>query len=249
MDEQLCKREGCGGDVGPKDKAFPYCTYFCLELDKDSRLSAPPHMPYETHAEVARLLPRPPRVPLIVATDAPSDTPAPPLSPPRPSPAADTADRAVAALKGAPHSARPTWPILVKRKGLPPGAQREPVLPLDSEVRKGIPIFSGVLNYFPLAIAAVARVSKRGNDKHNPGQALHWARGKSMDHDDCIARHLIDIETLDAASGEYEDAMALAWRALARLQELEEKRLGKAPSRGSRFAVPAVAVPAVPVTP
>lgn len=249
MDEQLCKREGCGGDVGPKDKAFPYCTYFCLELDKDSRLPAPPHMPYETHAEVARLLPRPPRVPFIVTDDVPDDTPAPPLSPPRPSPAADTADRAVAALKGAPHSARPTWPILVKRKGLPPGAQREPVLPLDSEVRKGIPIFSGVLNYFPLAIAAVARVSKRGNDKHNPGQALHWARGKSMDHDDCIARHLIDIETLDAATGEYEDAMALAWRALARLQELEEKRLGKAPSRGSRFAVPAVAVPAVPVTP
>jgi hypothetical protein len=54
-----------------------------------------------------------------------------------------------------------------------------------------------------------------------------------MDHADCIARHLIDIETLNAA-GEYEDAACLAWRALAKLQELEEKRLSKPMSRGSR---------------
>jgi hypothetical protein len=107
------------------------------------------------------------------------------------------------------------------------------VLPTDSEDRKQIPIFSGVLNYFPLAIAAVARVSKRGNDKHNPGEPLHWARGKSMDHADCIARHLIDVETVNA-DGAYEDAACLAWRALAKLQELEEKRLGKGPSRGSK---------------
>ena len=107
------------------------------------------------------------------------------------------------------------------------------VLPTDSAERKQIPIFSGVLNYFPLAIAAVARVSKRGNDQHNPGEPLHWARGKSMDHEDCIARHLIDVETL-GPTGEYDDAMALAWRALAKLQELEERRLGKPMSRGSK---------------
>lgn len=110
-----------------------------------------------------------------------------------------------------------------------------PVLPTDSEERKEIPIFSGVLNYFPLAIAAVARVSKRGNDKHNPGQPLHWSRGKSTDHTDCIARHLIDFETLNDA-GEYEEAAALAWRALAALQILEERRLGKSISRGSRVS-------------
>lgn len=107
------------------------------------------------------------------------------------------------------------------------------VLPIDSEERKEIPLFSGVLNYFPLALAAVARHSKRGNDKHNPGQPIHWARGKSMDHLDCIARHLIDAETV-SASGEYEEATAIAWRALAYLQELEEKRLGKPWSRGSK---------------
>jgi|HubBroStandDraft_4_1064222.scaffolds.fasta_scaffold56139_2 hypothetical protein len=108
------------------------------------------------------------------------------------------------------------------------------ILPTDSEERKEIPIFSGVVNYFPLALAAVARVSKRGNDKHNPGQPLHWSRDKSTDHEDCIARHLIDIDTVNIATGEYEDAQALAWRALAKLQLLEEKRMGKTISRGSR---------------
>jgi hypothetical protein len=107
------------------------------------------------------------------------------------------------------------------------------VLPTDSEARKEIPLFSGVLNYFPLACAAVARLSKKGNDKHNPGQPLHWAREKSTDHLDCIARHLVDVHTKNA-DGEYEDATAMAWRALAVLQELEEKRLGKGPSRGSK---------------
>lgn len=109
-----------------------------------------------------------------------------------------------------------------------------PVLPTDSEARKQIPIYSGVLRYFPLAIAAVARLSKAGNDKHNPGEPLHWSRDKSTDHEDCIARHLIDIDTLDAVTGEYEDAKCLAWRALAALQILEEKRLNKPLSRGSR---------------
>jgi hypothetical protein len=109
-----------------------------------------------------------------------------------------------------------------------------PVLPEDSESRKETPIFSGVLNYFPLAVAAVARHSKQGNDKHNPGQPLHWSRGKSRDHADCIARHLIDYETIDA-DGRYAHAAGLAWRALALLQELEENRLEVAMSRGSRL--------------
>lgn len=112
------------------------------------------------------------------------------------------------------------------------------VLPAGSEERKATPIFSGVLNYFPLAIAAVARLSKRGNDKHNPGQPLHWAREKSTDQPDCIARHLIDVYSVDPETGEYEDAAAVAWRALALLQLLEEERLGKPPSRGSSGCPP-----------
>lgn len=105
------------------------------------------------------------------------------------------------------------------------------ILSNDSEERKNTPIYSGVIKYFPLALAAVARHSKRGNDKHNPGQPLHWAREKSTDHEDCIARHLVDIDTYNAELDEYEDAVAIVWRGLAKLQLLEEKRLAaKAPA-------------------
>ena len=113
--------------------------------------------------------------------------------------------------------------------------QIQQMLPSDSEERKQNPIFSGFLAYFPLAAAAMSRVSKRGNDKHNPGiPELQWTRSKSNDHLDCVARHLIDFEVLDEETGEYLDAAECAWRACARLEELEEKRLGKPMSRASR---------------
>lgn len=83
---------------------------------------------------------------------------------------------------------------------------------------------TGVLDYFPLAIAEVARVSKQGNDQHNPGQPLHWARDKSSDHPDCIGRHMIERGTLDA-DGQRHTAKA-AWRVLALLQEELEKEAG-----------------------
>lgn len=90
-------------------------------------------------------------------------------------------------------------------------------LPTGREDRKNMPIASGVLDYFPLALAAVAQVSKIGNDQHNPGQPLHWARGKSMDHADCIIRHLVDRGTVDIDGGLH--SAKVAWRALALLQE------------------------------
>lgn len=109
-----------------------------------------------------------------------------------------------------------------------------PALTTDAAARKVTPLFSGVLNYFPLALAAVARMSQRGNDQHNPGQPLHWAREKSTDQEDCLLRHLVDVHTVDPETGEYLHAVAVAWRALALVQILEERRLGKPPSRGSR---------------
>lgn len=105
-------------------------------------------------------------------------------------------------------------------------------LPTDSKERKDYPVFSGCIKYFPAALAGVASVSKIGNDKHAPGQELHHARGKSMDHEDCIVRHLIDVSDLLAAMsrGEVTDGeqillevSSLAWRALALSQELHEK--------------------------
>lgn len=95
-------------------------------------------------------------------------------------------------------------------------SDRTPALSTDSAARKAAPIASGVLDYFPLALADVARLSKIGNDKHNPGQPLHWSRGKSDDHADCIVRHMIERGTVDT-DGVLHDAK-VAWRALAQLQ-------------------------------
>lgn len=89
-------------------------------------------------------------------------------------------------------------------------------LPTDSAERKRTPIYSGVMAYFPDALAEVARVSVAGNEQHNKGQPLHWDRNKSTDQADCIARHLLEHGTLDS-DGQRHSAK-LAWRALALLQ-------------------------------
>ena len=102
--------------------------------------------------------------------------------------------------------------------------QPRPRLPTDSTERKNAPVFSGVLAYFPDALIEIARLSKMGNDKHNPGQPLHWSREKSGDHADCIVRHQLEAGTLDT-DGILHDAK-VAWRALAQLQIALEKRRG-----------------------
>lgn len=122
-------------------------------------------------------------------------------------------------------------------------------LPADSEARKGIPLLSGCLRYFPAALAGVARWSKIGNDKHNPGEPLHHARGKSADHGDCIVRHLTDIQDLLVVidrSGNLntqavlDEVSALCWRALALSQEMHE-RFGGAPlAPGAKLPEPPV---------
>ena len=91
-------------------------------------------------------------------------------------------------------------------------------LPTDSAERKRIPLARGVLDYFPAALAMVARISLAGNEKHNAGEDLHHARGKSADHADCIMRHLMERGTVDAEDG-LPHSGKLAWRALALLQE------------------------------
>lgn len=106
-------------------------------------------------------------------------------------------------------------------------------LPTTSADRKAIPLTSGVLDYFPAALAEVAKVSKAGNDKHNPGQPMHHARGKSTDHADSIARHLMERGGVDPDTGVLHSA-ELAWRALALLQqELEDA--GAPLARGARL--------------
>jgi hypothetical protein len=94
-------------------------------------------------------------------------------------------------------------------------------LPTKASDRKDIPIFSGVLRYFPDALAEVAILSRIGNEQHNPGQPLHWARGKSADHKDALTRHLIEAGTFDTDGVRH--STKVAWRALANLQtEIED---------------------------
>ncbi len=100
------------------------------------------------------------------------------------------------------------------------------LLPEDSAARKTYPVFSGLVQYFPAALAAVAHHSYIGNAKHNPGQPLHHDRAKSSDEADALLRHLME--------GDY---VGTAWRALSLLQKhLESNGAPLAP--GARVPTP-----------
>jgi hypothetical protein len=86
----------------------------------------------------------------------------------------------------------------------------------DAKTRKNAPMARGLLDYFPDALFAVADLSRIGNEQHNPGQPMHWAKEKSTDHADCIMRHLVDRGTVDTDGVRH--ATKVAWRALALLQ-------------------------------
>lgn len=98
-------------------------------------------------------------------------------------------------------------------------------LPHDPKERKNVPMARGLLHYFPDALAAVAGVSRVGNEQHNPGQPIHWAKHLSTDHADCIVRHLLDAGTIDTDGLRH--SAKVAWRALALLQiEIEAEEAG-----------------------
>lgn len=102
---------------------------------------------------------------------------------------------------------------------------------ISSNERKSYPMCTGVLDYFPDALAEVALISFNGNNKHNPGQPLHWARGKSMDHPDCAMRHLMERGGRDPEGNRH--SAQLVWRALAILQEELEREKGLSCPRGA----------------
>lgn len=106
------------------------------------------------------------------------------------------------------------------------------MLPSNSKERKKYPIASGVLDYFPDALAEIARVSYEGNEQHNPGEPLHWARGKSTDQTDTLMRHFLERGTRDT-DGQLHSAK-LAWRALAILQLELEENAGAPMPRGAK---------------
>jgi hypothetical protein len=95
-------------------------------------------------------------------------------------------------------------------------------LPKDAAERKTFPVASGVIDYFPDALVAVAEVSRVGNEQHNPGKPLFWDRSKSGDESDALMRHF--LERYDVDTDGMLHAAKVAWRALAFLQKLIESR-------------------------
>lgn len=102
---------------------------------------------------------------------------------------------------------------------------------MTAKQRKEAPVYSGFIRYFPDAIVAVAELSRIGNEQHNPGKPLHWDRSKSGDEKDALARHLIDIETVD--TDDVLHATKVAWRAMANLQKLLEEQASFGPEVGA----------------
>lgn len=102
------------------------------------------------------------------------------------------------------------------------------MLPSDANTRKTIPVWSGVLAYFPDAIIDLARCSAIGGDRHHPGAPVHWERGKSADHEDSLLRHLMERGTVDDDGVRH--SAKVAWRALAMLQLEIEAGQAKPPA-------------------
>jgi hypothetical protein len=104
-----------------------------------------------------------------------------------------------------------------------PGLRQALTIPTESAARKALPLCTGVLDYFPDALLEVAHTSKVGNDQHNPGQPLHWAKEKSTDDADALVRHLLERGTRDTDGVRH--SAKVAWRALALLQrEIDAER-------------------------
>jgi dATP/dGTP diphosphohydrolase len=111
----------------------------------------------------------------------------------------------------------------IPNDGHTPNVETSPVgalLPSNPGERKQFPVASGVMDYFPAALVAISELSRIGNDQHNPGEPLHWARGKSTDEADTMIRHFLERGSRDADGVRH--SVKMAWRALALLQkELE----------------------------
>ncbi len=119
-----------------------------------------------------------------------------------------------------------TMAVMKSRQAKPPASPfiiQLPGLPEDAKERKTYPIATGVIDYFPDALAAVAHLSFVGNEQHNPGTKLHWDRSKSGDESDALMRHFVQRGTLDKDGIRH--SAKVAWRALALLQkEIEDAK-------------------------
>ena len=76
----------------------------------------------------------------------------------------------------------------------PDTAEPARALPKDYSARKAIPLFDFLCER-RLAIREIVKVAVAGNEQHNPGEPLHWAREKSTDQLNTAMRHMLDHGT------------------------------------------------------
>lgn len=104
---------------------------------------------------------------------------------------------------------------------------------LPTQGRKDLPVATGVLEFFPRALAEVAKVSVAGAKQRN-SKSLVPPSGEvtTGEHADCLVRHLLDRGTLDNDGVRH--SAKVAWRALSLLeQEVNDERR----TRGSDITV------------
>lgn len=102
-------------------------------------------------------------------------------------------------------------------------------LPTEDAERKKAQLWTYLMEYFPDSFLAEVGVAVAGNEQHNPGQPLHWAREKSTDHYNTAFRHMFDHGrgVKRDKDGQWHLAKAI-WRLKAALQlEIEAERKQK----------------------
>jgi hypothetical protein len=115
-----------------------------------------------------------------------------------------------------------------------------------TERKENFPLWDYMFGYFPDSFLAEVAVAVAGNKQHNPGEKLHWARGKSMDQLNTAMRHQFDYGQgkKKDVDGCYHLAKAI-WRLKAQLQlDIEEERRNDA--RGKSEGSDRQAAEAVP---
>lgn len=144
-----------------------------------------------------------------------------------------------------PHRGRVEVVVVEPSPTLPDGTPIvRPSLPKGYAERKALPLYDFLTKYFPLALVEVTKIAVAGNAQHNPGEPLHWARGKSMDQLNTAMRHIFDhgmgnvYDTeppeVEAKIGRTMHLAKAAWRLLAEIQLLCEARDREAAERPDR---------------
>ncbi len=109
-----------------------------------------------------------------------------------------------------------------------PTVDSKPMLDYDAmdeaKRRKMTPMYSGLLAYFPDALALVARNSVIGQHQHGTlEEPLHWDRTKSADEMDAMIRHMADHSKNPRDKDGALHMSKVAWRALAFVQKFIEE--------------------------